>query len=286
MKERSTEDITSQLDSINGGIPMWISRFADYLAEFGTDDFFKEVEEMSARSGDHRLRDDLHFLSMGVLGIGEAALQDAIRPLRGPWQQMGELSVRYQRCAESLEGAEAQWHIAAEEAKRQLEVWEKWAYETELAQQKKLFPWKLSSWSRLGSGLNLHFEIYGARAVLNSPKKMKNGIAFFKSKIDAIQKIISRAYIANQLPVDCRVSDFDKAIDDLSKCQTQADELSDASDRIMKKWRNVGETYFSRKKTLVELLWLMPRPAHLALFWLCRPDLRESRNAPESPVPL
>lgn len=279
MNEIRASDIASQFDSLSGGIPMWISRLADIFAEVGTDAVFTEMEEMSLRTQDHKLKDDLHFLRAGLTGIGDVALRQAVAPLRQPWQQRKEFPKRYQQCAELQKQAEAEWHIAAKNASRQLELWERWAYETELANEREVFPWKLSSWGANDCDLSLHFEICGARNVLEAPHKLNKGLKFFMGKIGFIRKIVNQAYLSDQLPVNFRVSDFEDAINDITKCQIEVDSRSDASEQVMKDWKGTEETYFLHKGALTELLWRMPRSAHTALFWICRPDLRESRTA-------
>lgn len=104
---------------MNGGISMWLPRFADLLVEQGIEGYF--IWRASLPAQPRNLGENLHFLMQGVKAK-KTALENAIAKLREPYQEILALSARYKRCIDALEQAERKWYTAAEIAKTQLEV--------------------------------------------------------------------------------------------------------------------------------------------------------------------
>lgn len=267
MKETTT--IESQFKSLNGGIEMWLPRFADCLVDYEIDELIQKIQEASPQPRDRRLQEDLHFLSKGVKSIDKTVLENVIAPLRESCKEMEALSVKCQQRVEYLRQAESRWTAAAERAKSQLEVWENWAYEMEDARSKK-FP----HWSGSGSSFILRFKFYGGTSALSSAQQLRADHAFFKSRVDAIQNVIFSAYIDEELPNNQSSSDFDEAIETLYEHQSKVNELLDVVGAINEKLESARRSYSSLKIPLLKLLWLMPETARWALFRICRPDLR------------
>jgi hypothetical protein len=274
MEESVSVDIQSQFNSFNGGISMWLLRLATDLVEHGAYEIVQQMQKEFAHTQDHTLQTNWHFLIEGIRSIDKKKLENAIAPLKKPYQKMQVLCGDYQECVESRKQAEHQWHSAAERAKYQLEVWEKWACETEIARRKKIF-------TRVPTITNFGFylKFSGGGCVLDSPQKLQYNLTFFKSKVEAIKGVISNSYIAEELPQDRSPSDFYKAIESLEEHQEQAIHFSNAVSRICEEYKSLEASYSSQIQALNRLLWQMPETAHWALFRICRADLRESVKA-------
>jgi hypothetical protein len=278
MTETLDTETRSQFNSLNGGIGMWIPLFADYLAEYGLAGFFQEIREMSANTQDNRLKDDLLFLSIGVKSLDPTVLENSLVPVRGLLLRMHNLSEVYQQCAEALKQGERDWYGAAERAKQQLEVWEKWAYETEVAFYEKNVPWlDLNS-----KKFSLKLELCVADIALKSPKKLEEDLEFFNKTIAAIRKIICTAYCDDNLPINLAVSDFNVAIENLMEHQAKVNKLLMAESRARKEFEEARANSSSQKSGLLELLWSMDKAALWALFRISRPDLREPAGIKQS----
>lgn len=125
MTEATTISLVEHFNSINGGISMWLSRLLDYLVAHGLDEFYRSAHEESNYSPLMALRNDWHFLRLGIEGLGNDRLVTMITSLKEPFARIKKLDEEYQCCVESIEKAEEQWLVVAERAKRQLAIWER-----------------------------------------------------------------------------------------------------------------------------------------------------------------
>jgi hypothetical protein len=272
MNETSAPNVEAQFESLNGGITMWMPHFANYLVQQGTDRFFLEILEMSSRTQDRRMQEHLHFLSRGVKSIDATALASALESLREPFQTVMRLFDDYQHSRPLLKQAEEEWREAAEDAKRWLKGWEAWARRRELERAK-------NNSLRKGSSLDTlieysQFELLpGTSDELDSPQRLRSNRAFFDRQVELIRREISDAYFSDDMPGDLSHSDLDRAIDNLMEHQGKVEAISEAADRLRNDWSKAKERYLSLKRTLLELLYLMPADARLALFHICRKDL-------------
>lgn len=107
------------------------------------------------------------------------------------------------------------------------------------------------------------------------PQRLQKNLAFFETQIKAIRATISSAYLDKELPEDSSVYDFDTALNDLMKHQTQVNKLANRKAEIADEFKCARDTYWTRKRPLAILLSQLPETAQWALFRVCCPDLRE-----------
>lgn len=273
MIEVSTTSLREYFNSVNGGISMCLARFSDSLVEHGLNEFYRFANEVSNHSSESAMRNDWHFLRVGVEGVGNEGLESAIASLAEPFARIVRLGEEYQRYVVSVEKAEKQWQAAAERAKQELAVWEPWAVETEIEWRKRSFPWVCISGNDLSFRLQVSFALCGAIAELESPQRMQKNLPFFEARIKAIRATISRAYLDGGLPDESSVDGLDMALNDLMKHQIQVNKLVDRKAEIAEEFESAREAYCTQRGQLTILLSKVPDEAQWALFRICRPDL-------------
>ncbi len=265
------EESIQSFNSLNGGITMWLGRLADRLVEDGTDEFLKQMQEEfdhTLHTQNQNSQNNIYFLINGINSIDKSTLEQAIASLREPYQRAKNLRESYQQCVESLEQADHRWNSYAESAKSLLEILGKWACETEVARSKKLIRSQHSLLSPI-----FPLKYCGGWSVLNSPQQLRANLTHFKDKVNEINHVIDRSYIAGDLPQNLSPSDFRTAIKSLEEQQEQANNLSNKVSRAIEDLESAEASYFSQRQPLFNLLWQMPETAHWALFRICRPDL-------------
>lgn len=285
MTEASTISLWEHFNSLNGGISMWLSRFSDSLVEHGLDEFYRFADEASNHSPEIAMRNDWHFLRVGVKDVGNENLKSAIASLKEPFARIVRLGEEYQRSAVSIEKAEKQWQVAAERAKQELTIWEQWAVETEIKWRKRSFPWTHFPGGDGLLRLQVSLALRGAIAELESPQRMQKNLAFFEARIKSIRATISSAYLDGELPEESSVVNLDMALNDLIKQQTQVNELVDRKTKIAEEFECAREAYWTLKGSLTILLSQLPDTAQWALFRICRPDLCEPSTVEQLRTP-
>lgn len=255
-----TVDTYEELTSFNGGITRSIHRFVDHLAQHGIDELFRTIQE-KADLEDKSLKDDFRFLSKGIKTIDKTAFESAVAALQDTWQRMEDLAEEHEQCAESLTLAEAQWRETAERAKDQIEVWEKWANETEREERRNR-----GGERRVVANALPYFKRFPASPVLDSQEKFHANIQYFEKQFERLEGVLSQAYIAGNLPTDLSCSGLDAVIERLMDSYAKLIELQSADNKVSEKLEVIRKEYVSQEQTLLRLLWQMPESAHWALF--------------------
>jgi hypothetical protein len=263
MTDSSSAAFWAKYTGYRDGIADCLERLAHLLIVDGVDGFYRAADEASDSSKTISLRNHWCYLRRGVDELGKSRIESAILPLRKPYERMKDLTEKHRLCVESIEKAEEQWSDAAERARRQLEVWETWAIDTEIEWRKNVIP-------KFGSdtfwGLSVGIKIRGASWCLASSRALRDKVAFFEDKVNRIRDIIDRAYFDAKLPNDLSVDDFEAAVNDLMRCQVQINRLSNNAAELENEFKCVSDACQRQKRDLGCPLALLPDTARLALF--------------------
>lgn len=273
-------NLQKEFNDLNSGISMCLSCFADSLAEYGLDEFYRFAHgESSNHSSEAALKNDLHFLRLGMEGIGNELLNRAIALLKEASEQMVRLDEEYRCCSESITKAEEQWQAAAKRAKQQLVVWEAWVIEAEIRWRKRSFPWSYVSGGDRLLRLRVSFDLHGASAELESPQRLQKNLTHFETQIKKIQAAIPFAYINGELPEESSITNFYQALNDLKERQAKLIQLEKHKAGTAQEFNSAEKLYCDRRNFLTDLLRQLQDEAQWALFRIYHPDLRESHQA-------
>lgn len=279
MTEVSTKSLREYFHCINGGITMCRSRLSNYLVEQGLDGYYRAAHEISNHSPSITLRNDHHFLRLGVEALDSEKLRSCIAPLKELHAQIGKLDDEYRSCTENIKKAEEQWQVVAERAKHQLAVWIPWVIEAETTRIERSGPWRGSELLRVIVSLNYDDSF----KLIESPQQLQKNLAFFQKQTGSIRTTISTAYLANELPKEWSVYDLDMALDALLKHQAQLNELESRKVEVAEKVESAKNAYFIQKDQLDMLLCELSDIAQWALFLICNQTLLDSNCPPHSP---
>lgn len=261
--------LRAQMKSLNGGIPMWLPQLAGFLADQGGAICIRVAREEAENSGDLHKKNHWHFLTSGLESINPTELATALEPLKEYPLQLRELEAQWSKQSKTLEIITAEWDLAASYAKKHILAWQKWASATVAAARKEAFPWTDFDWL----DFSVPFEFSGATAALSSPQDLARNLDFFNDKVTLIRQVIQRSYVNGFFDETLSPADLDKAVRDLIDKQMEVIECEAAVAATKANWVRCGDAYQTHREPLMKLLWLMPESAHMALFWLCRPEL-------------
>lgn len=272
MHETHPVDEYTQFNSVNGGISMWIPKLADKLVGLGVEKLLEELRKEVFQRNTDNMQNDFHYLVRGLESIDRSTLDNAITPLKTPYQEIEELSKTYEELKTSLGDTDHKWLALSERVKQELERWEDWAIKTEMARQQELLPW---TGDQYGMEHKLRFDLKASSSIQSKPHK---DIEFFKKQIDAINRIISRAYITNSLPNNLSVIDFHNAIAELLKEQEEFNKTTSNKAKITERWQKARDEYRAKCSDLLKLLWNMPEESHWALFRISAATLSDANG--------
>jgi hypothetical protein len=265
--------VRDRMDSLNGGIPMWIPRLADHLAVNGVGKVINDsIEDLKGFQDNHR-KTHLDFLISGLKSLNQVELAAAVASIAEYPAQISALGAQYKEQSKALENIRSDWSIAAENAKKQILAWQKWACVKEAAARKEMLPWLRDD---LCLEMYVGFELSGAHLVLSSPDSLARQEDFFKQKISSIRAVIERSYVNGVFDAALSLVDFDDALHELTKKQREFTDCENVFEEIKVDLGKCRESYYARREPLIQMLWLMPLSAKEALFWLCCPELEYS----------
>ena len=265
--------IQAQMASLNGGIPMWIPKLADFLAVNGVERFINESMEEAENFQDKHWKNHLHFLISGLKSIDPTELAAAVAPLAEYPARLRALEAQWKEQSKALENLNEEWRITTASAKTHIVAWQKWASATEAEARKEALPWLRSdSWLDMSVG----FELSGAHSVLSSPHCLARQEIFFNEKISAIRAVVERSYVNGVFDAALIPADLDDAIHKLIIKQQEVIECEAVLKEIKVEWEKCSDSYTTHRSPLIKMLWLMPLSGRVALFWLCRPELEYS----------
>lgn len=249
---------------------MWMPRLADMLVENGVEQFLNLAKEAAGHSRDKIERDHWHFLISGLKSINRDELAATVEPLKAYPSRLRKLDARWAEHLDALKDAEAKWDIAAANAKEQILVWGNWASSMEVAAYKRAFRW-LREDRMLGFGMGSKFR--GAAGVLRSSQNLAANMNFFNETVALITAVIERSYVDGDFDVVLSPADLEEAVRALLDQQLERNKRDALVEEAKDEWESLSSSYLDHRSPLLRLLWLMPKSAHMALFWLFRPEL-------------
>lgn len=270
MTEALTISLQEQFKSPNGGISMCVQEFGDFLVEHGLDHFYQVADEKTNTSSEMTLHNHYHFLRIGVEFLGNERLKDVIVSLKKPFAKLIELREKCKRCNTSLEEAETQWLVVAEQAKQEVVKWRQWAFNAESSWRKNSGLFNSAYDRDSGFCLRIFFSFSGAEELLESHERLQKSLEYFEKIIKNIQATISKAYLKNELPEELRVGSLDMAINELMEHQKKFTKLMNQKAEAVRDFDGALDAYRTQKKPLTVLLSELPTDAQWALFNIYR----------------
>ena len=273
MNDHVQIDIQSEFSGYHGGISAWLVTLADDLVEHGADHVLQSIENKLVDAEDLKSKNDVHFLRAGIRSINATDLENLLVPLRELYSRISEANRNWDQYSDEIAQAERKWRLVAERAKQEFLNWQTWAYDAEIARRKTIPFFKPTN------GMGFQIKFGGGTIALESPQKYLENRLAFEKKVKAIRTLIANAYIADELPPNLAVSDFDTAILSVSEHQSRVDALSEILRQAKDEADALAKNYDSLRAPLLRLLWTMPETARWALFRIQRPELSRSVTA-------
>lgn len=259
-------DCRNYFNDINGGVDMCISRFCDFLVEYGLLEFYRRAEEGMNSSQSN----DWYFLQTGVKELDNTKLNEIIISLKEPYQVFKDLTKELDRCRESLGPAEKSWRVVAKQAVQQLEIFGAWAEKYAAAWMQTVL--KENSFDVNGfSGLVETHSVVSA--LITSPMKLRGDFKFFEKYVGNVRGYISDAYVNGDLPPEMKAFEFDAAIDELKRQQVQVEDLLRQEKEFSAKVIQAQNDYWDLRGLLVMMLNDLPGAAKQALFRMLQSHL-------------
>ena len=263
--------IEAQMNSLNGGIPMWIQRLADILAEHGVEQTLKGAIADAEQSPGKLRKTHLHFLIRGIKSINRSELVAAVEPLKEYPHRLRALVAQWGQQFDTLKRTKAEWDIAAAHARTEVSAWQQWASAAVATARKEAFPWAGADWS---IDFQVQLEFSGATSALSSHENLAGNIDFFNEKIASIRAVIERSYVNGSFDEALSPVALDEAVCALLDKQEEVGKCQELLDMTNVEWDKCSHSYSTLRSSVVHLLQEMPESARVALFWLCRPDLK------------